>query len=233
MFQTTPRSATRTFQCPCGETFETTTYSTVNVTIEPELLYRLLAGTLNVAICASCGRKAASGQPFIYHDMARGLFAYVHPDANLPEDERNELLASLRTVYDDAVAESERLTQPSRGRRGVVKPRVRRHLPHDDALRRIYPDAPPMQVIFGVEDLTALVESLLDSDEKLGRVVLSTKARGEQERLRLLSVATRLAEQAHCLIEVEDLPAEYTVLIYGSRARIRQINAALALLQKR
>jgi hypothetical protein len=89
------------------------------------------------------------------------------------------------------------------------------------------PDAPPMQVIFGVEDLRALVESLLEPEEKLGHIALSTRASGEQERHRLLSVATRLAGQAHCLVEIEDLPAEYTVLIYGSRARIRQINAAL------
>jgi hypothetical protein len=88
-----------------------------------------------------------------------------------------------------------------------------------------------MQIIFGVEDLTALVESLLEPEEKLGRIVLSTHATGEQERHRLLSVANRLAERAHCLVEVEELPDEYTVLIYGSRARIRQINDALKLLR--
>ncbi len=233
MSQITPRSTIRTFQCPCGESFDTTIYSTVNITMEPELLYRLLAGTLNVATCANCGRKTASARPFIYHDMARGLFAYVHPDAALPDDEREELLEHLRTVYDQAVAESEQLTEPSAGgRRGAIEPRVRRRLPYDDALERIYPDAPPMQVIFGVEDLTALVESLLEPEEKLGRISLSTRASGEQERRRLVSVATRLAGQAHCLVEVEDLPAEYTVLIYGSRARIRQINAALKLLNQ-
>lgn len=233
MSQTTPRSTVRTWQCPCGESFDTTIYSTVNVTMEPELLYRLLAGTLNVATCVNCGRKAVSAQSFIYHDMARGLFAYVHPDANLPDDERDELLEHLRTVYDSAVAESERLTQPSSGgRHGAAEPRVRRHQPHDDALKLISPDAPPMQVIFGVEDLTALVESLLDPDEKLGRVTLSTRTGGEREHRQLLSVATRLAEQAHCLVEIEDLPDEYTVLIYGPRARIRQINAALKLLHQ-
>ncbi|HET9979600.1 MAG TPA: CpXC domain-containing protein [Ktedonobacterales bacterium] len=234
--QTTPRFAVRTFQCPCGESFDTNIYSTVNVTMEPELLYRLLAGTLNVATCPNCGRKAASAQPFIYHDMARGLFAYVHPDADLPDDDREELLERLRSVYDQAVAESERLTQPSAGSgsglHGAVEPRVRRHLPHEDALKRLSPDAPPMQVIFGIEDLTALVESLLDAEEKLGRVTLSTKASGEAERRRLLSVATRLAEQAHCLVEVEDLSGEYSVHIYGSRARIRQLGDALKLLNQ-
>lgn len=236
--QTTPRFTVRTFQCPCGEAFATNIYSTVNVTMEPELLYRLLAGTLNVATCPNCGRKAASAQPFIYHDMARGLFAYVHPDADLPDEEREELLEHLRSVYDQAVAESERLTQPSAGsggasgRHGAVEPRVRRRQPHDDALKRLSPDAPPMQVIFGTEDLAALVESLLDADEKLGRVTLSTKATGEAERQRLLSVATRLAGQAHCLVEVEDLPGEYTLQIYGSRARIRQISDALKLLHQ-
>ncbi len=231
MSNITPRSTIRTFVCPCGESFDTTTYSTVNVTMEPELLYRLLEGTLNVATCANCGRKAVNAQPFIYHDMARGLFAYVHPAADLPEDEREELLEHLRTVYDQAVAESERLAQPSAGgRQSMVEPQIRRRLPYDDALKRIYPDAPPMQVIFGIDNLTALVESLLDPDEKLGRIVLSTRASGAQERDRLRSVATRLAEQAHCLIEIEDLHEEYTVVIYGSRARIGQINAALKLL---
>ena len=233
MSQNTPRSTVRTLQCPCGESFDTTVYSTVNITMEPELLYRLLAGTLNVATCANCGRKAVSAQSFIYHDMARGLFAYVHPDADLPDDEREELLEHLRAVYDQAVAESERLTQPSAGgRHGAVEPRVRRRQPHDDALKRIMPDAPPMQIIFGVDDLRALVESLLEPEEKLGRVVLSTRVGGEQECQRLLSVATRLAEQAHCQVEVEDLSGEYTVLIYGPRARIAQINAALKLLNQ-
>jgi hypothetical protein len=226
-----PRFTVRAYQCACGASFDITTYSTVNVTMEPELLYRVLAGTLNVATCANCGRKAVNTQPFIYHDMARGLFAYVHSEADLPDDEREELLEHLRAVYDQAVAESERLTQPSSGgRHRPVEPKVRRRLPHDDALKRIYPDAPPMQVIFGVEDLMALVESLLDAEEKLGRVVLSTQASGAQERIRLASVATRLAEQAHCLVEIEDLPEEYTVIIYGARARIRQINAALKLI---
>ncbi|HEY1388552.1 MAG TPA: CpXC domain-containing protein [Ktedonobacterales bacterium] len=234
MSNITPRSTIGAFQCACGASFEITTYSTVNVTLEPELLYRLLAGTLNAAACANCGRKAASAQPFIYHDMARGLFAYVHPDANLPEDEREELLERLRDVYDQAVAESERLEQPSAGgRQNSVEPRIRRRLPYDDALERISPDAPPMQVIFGIEDLMALVESLLDLEEKLGRVVLSTQASGARERTRLASVATRLAEQAHCLVEIEDLPAEYTVIIYGSRARIRQLTVALKLIGQR
>ena len=198
------------------------------------MLYRLLAGTLNVAVCANCGRKAASAQPFIYHDMARGLFAYVHPDANLPEDGREELLEHLRDVYDQAVAESERLEQPSAGgRNNAVEPHIRRRLPYDDALKRISPDAPPMQVIFDIEALMALVESLLDPEEKLGRVVLSTQASGARERTRLASIATRLAEQAHCLVEIEDLPAEYTVIIYGSRARIRQLNVALKLIGQR
>jgi CpXC protein len=234
MSQNAPRSTVVTFQCPCGESFDTTIYSTVNVTLAPEQLYRLLARTLNTATCANCGRRTISAQPFIYHDMARGLFAFVHPDADLSEDQREELLEHLREVYDLAVAESERLTQPSAGgRRGVVEPHVRRRLPYDDTLRYITPDAPPMQVIFGVDELRRLVESLLEPEEKLGRIVLNTRASGAPARSRLLSVATRLAEQAHCLVEVRDLPDEYTTTIYGPQARIRQINAALKLLNER
>src|SRR5581483_11619840 len=131
-----PRSTEMTFTCPCGETFPVTMYQTVNVTLEPELLYRLLAGTLNVAVCPNCGRKAMSAQPFIYHDMGRGLFAYVHPRGDVSEEEREVLLARLRQVYDRAVAESDRLTRPRPQPRQMVEPSVRRRTAEERARLR-------------------------------------------------------------------------------------------------
>src|SRR5262249_2694291 len=102
-----PRSTEMRFACPCGTTFAATHHQVVNVTLEPPLLYPLLEGTLNVAVCPNCGRKAESAQPFFYHDMKRGLFAYVHPDTDLPQQDREILLQHLRRVYSTAVAESE------------------------------------------------------------------------------------------------------------------------------
>src|SRR5215813_8444047 len=202
-----PRSTEMTFTCPCGKTFTVTMYQTVNVTLEPELLYRLLAGSLNVAMCPNCGRKAMSAQPFIYHDMGRGLFAYVHPRSDISEEEREVLLARLRQVYDTAVAESDRLTRPRPAPRTSVEPRVRRRTPEDD-LAHIEPEVPPMQVIFGMDQLTTLVDSLLEPGERLARVALNTRSHTVEERTRLREIAERMAGEIGCLVEVDDTPDE-------------------------
>jgi CpXC protein len=221
-----PRSAETTFTCPCGETFPVTMYQTVNVTLEPELLYRLLAGSLNVAVCPNCGRKAMSAQPFIYHDMARGLFAYVHPRGDVSDEEREVLLGRLRQVYDFAVAESDRLTQPRNQPRMPVEPRVKRRTPEDD-LARIEPEVPPMQVIFGMDRLTTLVDSLLEPGERLARVALNTHSSAAEERTRLHDIAEHMAGEIGCLVEVEDAPDEYTAWIYGPRDKVNLIGKAL------
>lgn len=224
------RSTEMTFTCPCGTTFTSTVYHTVNVTLEPDLLYKLLAGSLNTPTCPNCGRKAATAQPFLYHDMARGLFAYVHPHDAVSEEEREALLAELRKSYSRAVEASERIIS-SRERKAAhppaVQPRVRRRSPGEDLSAQIEPDAPPMQVIFGVGQLIALVDSLLDPDERLGKLALSTRSRHPLERERLREVAERMANEMGCLVEVQEEPDEYTVWLYGSRARIGQIAKAL------
>jgi hypothetical protein len=225
-----PRSTERTFTCPCGETFTSKVYSTVNMTLEPELLYQLLFGSLNTATCPNCGRKAASAQPFLYHDMARGLFAYVHPSDAVEDEDRDALLAELRKSYTQAVEASERILS-SRARQApqppIGPPTVRRRSPGEDLKAQIEPDAPPMQVIFGVDSLVALVDSLLDPDERLGKIALSTRSKDPKERERLKTVAEGIARQVGCLVEPQDDAEEYTVWIYGSRARVGKIAEAL------
>jgi len=225
-----PRAVEMSFTCPCGETFASTVYQTVNVTLDPPLLYKLLAGSLNTPTCPNCGRKAASAQPFLYHDMARGLFAYVHPHGRVEEEEREGLLGELRESYARAVEASERILRAQERRRGPPRdgsPRVRRRSPGEDLSARIEPEAPPMQVIFGVDQLVTLVDSLLDPDEKLGKLALTTPSADPKERARLLDVAERMAAQMGCLAEPQDEPDEYTVWLYGPRARVAQIAAAL------
>lgn len=221
------RSSDITFVCPCGTQFASTAYSAVNVTLEPVLLYRLLFGTLNVAACPNCGRKASNAQPFIYHDMKRGLFAYVHPSAEVPEETRDALLKQLRRVYSQAVEESERLTTRDNRPVDLSHPVVRRRTPSEDLQARIEPDAPPMQVIFGIDRLITLVDSLLEPEEKLGKVALSARGGGAAERARLLEVAERMAEQVACQIEIEDEPDSYTIWVYGPRGRIAALVKSL------
>lgn len=225
-----PRATERTFTCPCGETFISKVYSTVNVTLEPELLYQLLFGSLNTPTCPNCGRKAATAQSFLYHDMARGLFAYVHPSDAVEDEDRDALLAELRKSYSQAVEASERILnsrQRQTQRPPAGPPTVRRRSPGEDLKSQIEPDAPPMQVIFGVDSLVALVDSLLDPDDRLGKIAISTRSKNPKERERLKTAAEGIAKQMGCFIEPQDDAEEYTVWIYGPRARIGKIAEAL------
>ena len=226
-----PRSTEMTFTCPCGNVFTTTIYQVVNVTLEPRLLYRLLEGSLNVAVCPNCGRAAETGQSFLYHDMRRGLFAYVHPDGELPQEERDALLERLRRVYTTAVAESERIIgqqeRPSLHPTQPTQLTVRRRRPYDDLADSLEPDAPPMQVIFGAGRLITLVDSLLEPDEKLGRVALSAHGGDPEARERLVRIAGDMAAQMDCDTTVEDTGDAPTVWIYGPRARTNAIAKAL------
>lgn len=222
------RSVETTLTCACGTTFEATIHQAVNVTLEPQLLYQLLAGRLNVFTCPTCGREAFSAQPFIYHDMKRGLFAYVSPNAAATDGDRERLLAQLREVYSQAVEASERLTR-SAPDEAPPHPTVRRRTAYDDLQAQIEPEAPPMQVIFGVDRLTALVESLLEPEERLGRVTLTTRDESTEERQRLAQVARRMADLMACQVAIDEEPDLYSVTIYGSRARTAQIAHALNL----
>lgn len=223
-----PRSTELTFACPCGTNFAATIYQSVNVTLEPELLYRLLYGTLNVAVCPNCGRRVGTAQPFVYHDMKRGLFAYVHPSADVPEEARETLLNELRRVYTLAVEQSERIAQPRPPRMDQPRPTVRRRSPSEDLASSIEPDAPPMQVIFGTDRLVTLVDSLLEPEEKLGKVAISARNAGAPERERLFGAVRRMAEPLGCLVEVEDEPDDYILWIYGPRGKVAALSKALS-----
>jgi hypothetical protein len=213
-----PRSSEVKLTCPCGTEFQGVLHSAVNVTLEPLLLYELLAGTLNTAVCPNCGRRVAPAQAFIYHDIRRGIFAYVHSSEQAAEEEREQLLATLRRNYALAVEEAERLVPPRQSKVQGTQPRVRRRSPAED-LARIDPDTPPLHIIFGTGNLITLVDSLLEPEERLGRVALSTRSQVLADRARLLSVAQRLARELECLVEVEDGPQEYVVCVYGPRSR--------------
>lgn len=66
--------------CPaCGVPGRVTLHASVNVTVSPELKERLLAGTLSVFSCASCGKKARVAHPVLYHDMDRALLVQLDP----------------------------------------------------------------------------------------------------------------------------------------------------------
>jgi hypothetical protein len=214
--------------CSCGTEFTATVYEAVNVTLEPQLLYTLLAGLLNIATCPNCGRRAAIARPFLYHDVARGLFAYVHPRTDLPEEQREQLLEQLRRMYGRAVEQSLYLKEQQVRRRpgGAAGAEAARGSVEGE--ERLEPETPPLQVIFGVEQLCTLVNSLLLPEERLGKLALNSTSRQPEERQRFLAIARQMAQQMECQIEVEEEQDEYTVWLYGPRRAIGAMMRELA-----
>jgi CpXC protein len=206
------RSTTIQFTCPCGETFSSQVYEYVNIAKDPQLLYIVLAGLLNVSTCPNCGRRAVHARPFIYSDPARHLLAYVHPRTDLPDEARMVILEKLQDVYDGISGDAE-------GGRENRQAQLT-----EQQLR----DLPPLQVIFGLDQLNAVINAVLSQEERLGKLALNTQSRDEAERAQILHIARKLASDMQCQVEVEDMPDEYTVWLYGSRRQIGAIMRELA-----
>ncbi len=207
------RSTTHTLTCPCGTKFSSVTYEYVNAAQDPRLRYALLSGLLNVSTCPNCGRRAATSNPFIYSDPAYALLAYVHPRVDVPEEARLLFLEKLRSVYVNLTEEQEEYVDGySRKSSALLKAE----------------DLPPLQIIFGVEQLCEIISTVLSPDDRLGRLALSTQSRDEAERGQFLDIARKLASEMACSIEVEDFPDEYTVWVFGSRRQIGALMRELA-----
>ncbi|HCP75892.1 MAG TPA: hypothetical protein DIU08_14800 [Ktedonobacter sp.] len=85
------------------------------------------------------------------------------------------------------------------------------------------PSAPPLHVVFGLDQLHELINASLSQQERLGRLALRTSSHREAERGQLLDIARKFASELQCQVDVEILPGEYTVWLYGSRRQIGAI----------
>jgi len=204
--------------------FSASIYDYVNVAKDPQLQYTVLAGLLNVASCPSCGRRAAIARPFVYSDPAHRLLVYAHPHADIPEETRSLLQEKLRTVYVNSVnAQAATLEQQL-----VNGQKQHEEVPGNGAAETHKQQTPPLQVVFGLDQLYELINTALSQDERLGRLALSTHSRSDAERGQLLTIARKLASEMQCQIEVENMPDEYTVWLYGSRRQIGALMRELA-----
>ncbi len=208
------RSTTHTFTCPCGTAFSGVTYEYVNVAQDPQLRYIILSGSLNVSTCPNCGRRAAVSSPFIYSDPDHNLLAYVHPRSDAPEEARMLVLEQLRSVYVNLTEEQQEYVEGSSEQRTRAAVNAEK--------------LPPLQVIFGMEQLNEVINAVLTPDERLGRLALSTQSRDEAERGQFLDITRKLASEMACGVEVEDFPDEYTVWVFGSRRQIGALMRELA-----
>jgi hypothetical protein len=193
--------------------FKSPIYEYINVAQDPQLRYVVLAGLLNVSTCPNCGRRAAVSHPFIYSDPVHNLLAYVDPRTDVPEEARLLILERLRSVYTTVTTAQEQQIEYSNGS-SEQTPTLHSHTQTQTN------EVPPLRVVFGLDQFTELLNTLLGSDERLGRLSLSTQSRDEAERGQFLTVARKLATEMGCIVEVEDLPDEYTIWLYGSRRQI-------------
>jgi hypothetical protein len=216
------RSTTIRLTCACGEPVTITVYDYVNVAQDPQLRYTVMMGLLNSAVCSMCGRRSAIAHPFIYSDPAHELLAYVHPRSDAPDEARQIIFERLRDTYLSIVENEESSTNGNQAH-------------HANGAASLVSDVtkaeiPPLQVIFGIEQLNMVIDALLSQDERLGKLALSTQSQDSAERGQMMHLARKLAQEMQCQVEIEDLPDECTVWLFGSR---RQIGALMRELSPR
>ena len=210
-------STTQSLSCPCGQEFSYQSYEYVNVAADPQLRYVVLAGLLNMAICPFCGRRAEMPVPFLYSDPTYKLLAYVHPNPDMPEEARLLILEQLRVTY-RAIISAQDKDPSSSGGLAIA-------LSADEAR-----SMPPLKVLFGLEQLVDVINAELEPEERMGKLALNTQSRDEAERNQFLLITRKLAAEMGCCLDIEDLPDDYTLWLYGSR---RQIGALMRVLAPR
>ncbi|WP_069804031.1 CpXC domain-containing protein [Thermogemmatispora onikobensis] len=246
MSQLASRTASYKLICRCGHGFECQVYEYVNVARDPQLRYAVLAGRLNVVTCPSCGRRALARRPFIYSDPPNRLLAYVHPRDNVPPEGRELIEARLRDVY-ERVAQRQReeleeapasLAGPEAETRQNADEVEASETPGEGemaaslaaaaAVRGAGEEIPPLQVVFGLDQLALLINAGLSQDERLGKIALRTQSRSIAQRGQMFDIARRLAREMQCIVEEEEQGETYTVWLYGPRRQIGAIMRALA-----
>jgi hypothetical protein len=208
---------THTYTCPCGQVVTGPIYEYVNVAQDPRLRYIVLAGLLNVISCPLCGRRVAISRPIVYSDPQYNFLAYVHPHADTPEEARRLILKRLRSVYVDITKTQEaRISrEDEEGDRAVVITPVQTK------------EMPPLKIVFGFDQLHELLNSILSLEDRSGKLALSTRSHDTAERAQFFTIARKLALEMDCIAEVQDLPDEYTIWLYGSRRQIGSLMRSL------
>ncbi len=76
--------------CPyCAFSQTVSVYSSVNVTLEPELRDEIFENRLNRLICSECGKASLVSVNLMYHDMDRKFAVWFCPQGDLPEIEKH------------------------------------------------------------------------------------------------------------------------------------------------
>jgi len=81
----------------CGNRFQARLWSSINVTLHPQLEALLLSGRLNLATCPRCSTTAQTEPPLLYHDMEapRAILALSAEDRGRAEETKQALKAEF------------------------------------------------------------------------------------------------------------------------------------------
>jgi hypothetical protein len=84
----------------CGNHFQARLWSSINVTLHPQLEALLLSGRLNLATCPRCSTTAPTEPPLLYHDMeaARAILALSPEDRGRAEQAKQAMKADFEEM---------------------------------------------------------------------------------------------------------------------------------------
>jgi hypothetical protein len=83
-------------ECPnCGAKQPATIWSSVNVTLDPELRQRLLERDLTSFHCGDCGHSAELAYDMLYHDMTRRILVWLVAGGAMPDDDASMAFGKL------------------------------------------------------------------------------------------------------------------------------------------
>lgn len=106
-----------TVTCPsCGTRFQTPVEQILDVRVDPSAKNRVISGTVNAAVCPSCGTGGALNIPFVYHDPDEEIaLLYLPVESGPNEVERQKAAGRLTRQLMEAMPPEERkgyLLQP-------------------------------------------------------------------------------------------------------------------------
>jgi hypothetical protein len=133
----------------------------------------------------------------------------------MPEEARLLILEQLRVTYRALVSAQDKDPAKSGALAIPLSPNEARSMP-------------PLKVLFGLDQLVDVINAELEPEERMGKLALNTQSRDEAERNQFLVITRKLANEMGCCVDVEDLPDEYTLWLYGSRRQIGALMRALA-----
>ena len=75
-------------KCPhCGNIQDSIVWTSVNVTVNPELKEKLFDGEINTLMCEKCNEKNFINAPLLYHDMEHRFCVQYYPSESIEDDE--------------------------------------------------------------------------------------------------------------------------------------------------